>query len=155
MEKNQIEREENRLLLQFFSRISGHQNSSEIIHPGEESVSILHLGVHPDLVDRLWKELTILLPEDCRRVVGRRPVLLHPQSYIIFGFAIGTHTYALRLPPALESQALSTGAKKIWQYPKHEPMDLNEIGAGWVWCGWHKDEPLWCLAAYERDSEKE
>src|SRR4051794_24613595 len=59
----------------------------------------MNLGTHPDLVSRLWNEITTALPVRCNWVVYSAPVLVRPDTGIIFAFAGGTHTYALRLPP--------------------------------------------------------
>ncbi len=52
------------------------------------------LGTRPDIVGRLWQEITVELPEQCEWVVYRSPVLVHLRTGIIFGWAGGTHTYA-------------------------------------------------------------
>jgi hypothetical protein len=99
------------------------------------SVYDLHrnsLGTHPDLAARLWDEITVKLPERCAWVVHGRPVLVNPTSGILFGYARGTHEYALRLPDAERIPGLRSG----------------EPGEEWVLGDWHKAEPDWCLAAY-------
>src|SRR5262249_18290587 len=75
------------------------------------------LGTHPDLVSRLWDELGKGLPADCRYVVFGAPVLLRPDSGVIFGFAGGTLTYALRLPEPARTTALGMGARTVHTYP--------------------------------------
>lgn len=107
------------------------------------------LGTHPDLVARLWDELGKAQPADCRAIFFRTPALMHPASGIVFGFAGGTHTYALRLPETERRQALAAGATRIAHYPKQPSFDLAEIGDEWVFGNWHRDEDIWCLAAYE------
>jgi hypothetical protein len=42
------------------------------------------LGTHPDVVERLWDELTVRLPARCRWVVYGAPVLVRPSSGVIF-----------------------------------------------------------------------
>jgi hypothetical protein len=114
------------------------------------------LGSHPDLVARLWDEVTVKLPQDCRWIVCGTPALVHPDTRIVFAFCEGTHTYAFRLPPAQHEAALKVGAKRIWIYqgapqsgiPSTE-LNLDDIGPEWVFCGWLKGEEDWCLAAYE------
>ncbi len=112
------------------------------------------LGTHPDIVERFWNDITNQLPEPCAWVAYRRPVLVHPRTGIIFGFATGTHTYALRLPPPELQDALLSGAKRQFYYNKTEgTLDLTAIGEDWVFGGWFKDEPRWCLAAYNYAGE--
>jgi len=112
-------------------------------------------GTHPDLEDHLWKVLGGTLPEDCHAVVHGSPVLVRPSSGIIFAFAGGTHTYAMRLPPEIRASALKAGATRIFHYRSHSKQidvatfDLSEIGDEWVFCHWLKGEEQWCIAAYE------
>jgi hypothetical protein len=107
------------------------------------------LGTHPDLVARLWDEITVELPEDCRFVLYGAPVLMHPESNIVFGFAGGTHTYALRLDETLRRQALTAGAKEITTYPSQPAFHSETVGPEWIFCAWLKGEARWCLSAYE------
>jgi hypothetical protein len=108
------------------------------------------LGTHPDLVARLWDELQSALPLDCRVIFYGVPALMHPTTGIVFGFAGGTHTYALRLPGAIRAEAIVAGATRIKHYPVRQPsFDLDEIGPEWVFCGWFPGEDAWCLSAFE------
>jgi hypothetical protein len=94
------------------------------------------LGTHPELADRLWRELTVTLPEPCAWVVYARPVLVHPASGIVFGFALGTHTYALKLDEPELAQAVQLGARRM------------QLGRPWTLGEWRDQEVAWCLAAY-------
>jgi hypothetical protein len=89
----------------------------------------------------------------CRYFKGRGraglPALARPDTKIIFGFAGGTHTYALRLPEDFRKEALRAGAARVRKYPRQPPFDLDVIGPEWVFCSWFKDEQRWCLSAYE------
>jgi len=114
------------------------------------------LGAHPDLLSWFWGELTAKLPVKCRWVVYGSPVLVHPVAGVIFGFAGGTHAYALRLPPDEHVLALKAGCKRAWNYPAYpqlniaaSTLDLNDIGAEWVFGQFQARERDWCLAAYE------
>ena len=107
------------------------------------------LGTHPDLVARLWDELGKVLPVDCRAIFSGCPALIHPETGIVFGFAGGTHTYALRLPEAERLRALQVGVPRVKHHPDQPPLDLNHIGPEWVFCGWYRDEEAWCRAAYD------
>ena len=107
------------------------------------------LGTHPDLLARLWEEMQAALPTDCRAVFFGLPVLMHPDTGVVFGLAMGTHTYALRLPPREHAAALQAGADRIRHYPGNAPsIDLADIGPEWLFCRWYPDERAWCLAAY-------
>ena len=124
--------------------------------PGSVTDPYYNLGTHPDLVERLWDELTVKLPAECRWIVYGAPVLIHPSSGVIFAFAGGTHMYALRLPQKEREQALGAGAKRLYEYPAYlglgievSTLDLDDIGEEWVFGGWFKGEEGWCLAAYQ------
>jgi hypothetical protein len=113
------------------------------------------LGAHPELVERLWDRLTVKLPADCRWIVYGAPALVRPSSGIVFAFAGGTQTYALRLPTREREAALRAGARRSHQYPAYpaleieaSTLDLDDIGEEWVFGGWFEGEEDWCLAAY-------
>jgi hypothetical protein len=116
--------------------------------PDDHPDPYYRLGTHPDLVARLWDEITLLLPKKCQWIVNQTPVLAHPSSGIIFGFAGGTHTYALRLPPTVCQAALQRGAERVHVY-SDSTFHLDTIGKEWVFGGWFQEETRWCLGAYE------
>lgn len=108
------------------------------------------LGAHPDLVERLWDQLAGHLPFGCRIVFYGVPALMHPSTGVVFGFATGTHTYALRLPELERAQALQAGATRVTQYRGVErSFDLDDLGPEWIFCGWFAAEEAWCRAAFE------
>ncbi len=114
------------------------------------------LGTHPEIVERLWDELGGALPAKCRWILYGRPVLVHPRTGAVFGFAGGSLTYALRLPEAERTAAITAGAKTVHRYPAYPELtvpastfDLAEFGPEWVFGGWLKGEEDWCRAAYE------
>ena len=119
-----------------------------VLTPGNVRDPYYGLGTHPDLVSRLWDELASTLPIDCRAVFYGAPALIHPSTGIIFGFAGGTHTYALRLPGPERADAMSAGATRTKTYPCSPLFDLTELGDEWVFCGWFHGEQAWCLAAF-------
>ena len=123
-------------------RIAASQSPKDVVDP------YMTLGTHPDVVERLWDEVGGRLPEPCRWVVYGRPALVHPHSGVVFGFAGGSHTYALRLPADARARAAAAGAKLDHTYGDGSRLDLAAIGAEWVLGGWLRDEPEWCLAAY-------
>ena len=123
--------------------------SPKLARPEEYERPYDSLGTHPDLVAHLWDELGSALPVDCRFVFFGGPALMRPDSGIVFGFAGGTHTYALRLPDAVRKEALAAGAKRVYVYPKSPAFDLDTVGSEWVFCQWHEAEAEWCRAAYD------
>ncbi len=120
-----------------------------VAFPEEVESPYYTLGTHPDLVARLWDELGKVLPVDCRAIFYGGPALIHPETGIVFGFAGGTHTYALRLPEAARLEALGAGAPRVKHYPGQPSLDLSHIGEEWVFCGWYSGEERWCRAAYD------
>ncbi len=78
--------------------VLNYLGDAEDCSPEEVDNPYMTLGTHPDLVERLWDQLTVQLPANCCWVVGKRPVLMRKDTGVIFGIAIGTVFYALRLP---------------------------------------------------------
>lgn len=132
--------------------------SSDQLGCSPETVNMpyINLGTHPDIVKRLWDEITVLLPAKSSWVICGKPALAHPQSGIIFGFATGSLTYALRLSPITFEHALQKGAQRIWHYTATSErgaaastLNLAELGDGWIFGGWWPEEIDWCLSAYD------
>ena len=114
-----------------------------------DSVSWLNLGTHPDLIERLWRAVASTLPEPAQWVVYGSPVLAHPRTGIVFGWAGGTHTYALRLPPVMRRSAVEAGAQTVARYSNGDCLDVARIGDEWVLGNWLGAEPGWCASAYD------
>lgn len=120
------------------------------------------LGTHPEIVERLWDELGGQLPQKCRWVLYRNPVLVHPRTGVVFGFAGGSLTYALRLPPPAHAAAIRAGAATVHDYPAYPELgvaastfDLAGFGPEWVFGRWLKGEEDWCCAAYQYAAAQE
>ena len=135
-------------LLRYLARRSG-QRTPQSVAPESVLDPYYRLGTHPDLVARLWDEITVRLPVDCRWVVYSTPVLAHPQTGIVFAFAGGTHSYALRLPEHARLEAVRAGATRVHSYTGGSTLDLSEIGQEWIFGNWFPGESDWCVAAYE------
>lgn len=126
------------------------------LNPADADNPYYTLGTHPEIVERLWDELAGPLPAKCRWILYGSPVLVHPRSGVVFGFAGGSLTYALRLPEAERAAAIIAGAKTVHQYPAYpelnvpaSALDLAGFGPEWVFGGWFKDEAHWCRAAFD------
>jgi hypothetical protein len=120
--------------------------------PETVSNPYFNLGTHPDLVERLWRGLGGSLPVDCRWVLCGTPVLAHPASGRAFAFAMGTRTYALRLPAEEMEPALALGAGRVHRYSNGKVLDLEQIGDDWVLGNWRSEEVEWCRAAFRQAS---
>lgn len=108
----------------------------------------MHLGSHPDVVERLWKAINARLEVDCRLIVCGTPALVHPGTGVLLAFALGTQ-YCLHLPSALIQAALAVGAKTTTKWSGGRVTDIvKECGDGWVFGSWKKDEFEWCRKAY-------
>ena len=51
--------------------------------------------------------------------------------------------------PDQAGAVLAAGAAREHTYGGGQRLDVRDFGAEWVLAGWFKDEPRWCLAAYE------
>ena len=89
------------------------------------------------------------LPSDCRWVVYRQPVLVHPLSGVLFGIAGGTHMYAWRLPELERKEALDAGASRQFVVNGKLWLDLDRVGPEWVFGRWGRDEVRLCRAAFD------
>jgi hypothetical protein len=114
------------------------------------------LGSHPDIVARLWDELGAALPQKCKWILYGTPVLAHPRTGVVFGFASGSLTYAIRLPPATRDAAIAAGALTRHDYPAYpelglpaSSLDLATFGDGWIFGNWLPGEMEWCVSAFE------
>ena len=132
------------------------------------------LGTHPELVEILWDTITTRLPVSCRWVVYGAPVLVRPDTGIIFGWAGGTMTYALRLAvsdvdaymQAARTKAAKwadefelTGEKRekyiaihsshVWEYSDGSALHIRTFGRTWVLGRSLDNEQQLCKNAYE------
>jgi hypothetical protein len=134
----------------------------------------MSLGTHPDLVSRLWNELTKELPVPCQWVVYGSPTLVRPDSSIIFAFAGGSRVYGLRLgllqraemkaasvakaeTRADKSGLIGTNREKyllahsgdVHQYSNGSTFDITTLGDEWILGRWLSEEMKWCKSAYD------
>ena len=108
----------------------------------------MHLGSHPDIVERVWNQLGAILPHDCRCIVFGTPGLVAPRSEILLAKAFGTQ-FILRIPLTAVDEALRAGAKtKMTWGPNHVTDLAQEYGDDWIFGQWSKQEPDWLLAVY-------
>ena len=104
----------------------------------------LGLGCHPDLVERLWKDLATALPIDCRYVLARTPALVHPKTGLVLALGIGTQ-YVLRITATDRAAALAAGLKTTTVWAGGRKLDLEaELGPDWLFGAWAKAETAWC-----------
>jgi hypothetical protein len=121
-----------------------------------DMVDTWSLGTHPDLVEYLWQTLTAKLPRACAWVAHRAPVLVHPDSGIIFGYAQGTGTLALRLPdPERDAAFAVAGYGKAMRYDfaisPAEILYAKDLGPAWAFVHAFMEPAAetWCLRAYQ------
>jgi len=109
----------------------------------------MHLGSHPDIVERVWKGIGAELDEDCRLIVCGTPALVQPVTGIILAIALGTQ-YCLHLPIPLLNIALAAGAPTTTKWSGGHVTDVaKEFGEGWFFGKWLKDEIGWCRESYQ------
>ena len=108
----------------------------------------LSLGSHPDIVERVWKQIGSAMPTDCRFIVCGTPALVQPDSGILFAFALGTQ-YCLRLPVSLIETAILANAKTSTHWSNGKVEDIQkELGTGWIFGCWMAAEIEWCKASF-------
>ena len=151
----------NRKLIEYLQSCNSHRHSPEQ-NPAGIDLRSSTLGTHPDILERLWGELGGVLPVKCNWILYGRPVLAHPRTGIVFGFAGGSLTYALRLPPEVRRAAIAAGAATRHDYPAYpqlqvsaSSLDLEVFGPQWVFGAWLRDEPQWSVAAFAHAAESD
>jgi hypothetical protein len=113
--------------------------------PGRERNPYLDTGHHPDIVERVWRDLGAELPETARCRVNGNPVLAHHTSGAVIAFPRGT-SYALWIPPG-ERADCDLLTRHTWG--NATTTDLTEVvGEGWRWGRFDAREPGWCVAAH-------
>ena len=86
---------------------------------------MFQLGVHPDIVEQLWR-VDRALPVSCRWAFWGHPALVHPQTGVVFAVAIGTLGIVARLPPQLREGLTTTHALSFG-----EAYDIAPAGPEW------------------------
>ena len=134
----------------------------------------MNLGTHPELVARLWDEITANLPVRCAWVVYGSPALVRPDTGIVFAFAGGTSTYALRLPAIARAELAAAALRQaeeragkfglmgtarqkyldaqsgnVHTYSDGSTFDISSVGKDWGFGRWLDGEVRWCRSAYE------
>ena len=88
----------------------------------------MNCGSHPDVVERVWNELSAALPADGRCLVFGTPALVHPRSGVVLAVCSGT-AYCLRLPTG----AARTRGQAVQEWTDGGTTDLSvEFGTDWV-----------------------
>ena len=109
----------------------------------------MHLGSHPEIVERLWDQIGPTLPLDCRCIVFGTPALVAPKSGILLAMGYGTQ-YIVRLPEKAIAEAIQAGAKTVMKWSSKHITDIQrDYGRDWIFGHWLNKELEWCLAVYK------
>jgi hypothetical protein len=109
------------------------------------------LGSHPDIVERLWKQIAPALDPHphSQWIVCGTPALVQPATGVLLAVAMGTQ-YCLRLPGDLRKLALQAGCKTIMKWSPGHVTDIElEFGDDWLFGKWLPAEIVWCREAFE------
>ena len=105
-------------------------------------------GSHPDVVERLWDQLGVVLPRAARCLVCGSPALVQPVTGVVLGICLGTQ-YALRLPEACGEAAKKAGLESTTRWSNGKVMDLSsDWGPDWRFGAWLAGEPDWVRQAF-------
>jgi len=142
LRRRSLDRAENRGLLTYLRARQGVDAIS--LRRPPPGVDRYALGTHPDVVERLWQQLSAALAEDDAFLVGDGPALVEPHSGIVLALALGTQ-YALRLTDAGRRAAVAAGAETIHMFATSGgTLDLDaSFGPGWVFGSWDEREGAW------------
>lgn len=140
--RRSLDRVENRGLLTY---LRGRQGVDAIsLRRPPPGVNRFALGTHPDVVERLWRQLNAALPEDDAFLVGDGPALVESHGGIVLALALGTQ-YALRLSGEGRRAAVAAGAETVHTFATSGgTLDLDaSFGPGWVFGSWEEREGAW------------
>jgi hypothetical protein len=148
-----LDRAENAGALRYLSH--GRPASDATFGPPPDEVDDRHLGTHPTVVQRVWRELNDALPVDARWLVFDGPALVHPNGTILAA-AMGTQ-YVLRLLPASRAAAIDAGAEVVHHFQTvATTLDLPAtFGPDWIFGRFDDREPAWLLASYRAIGQPE
>jgi len=101
------------------------------------------LGSHPDVVARVWDQLSRGLPKHSRWIVCGTPGLVQAETGLILAFACGTQ-YCLRVPDSAQDEALKAGLKTSSRWSTGETMETKQaLGSEWFFGAWLRLEEQW------------
>jgi len=141
-------RPENKKVLTYLTRDG---RSAPPFNSPEESSSDPYFGCgcHPDIVERIWKQLGLALPSDCRGLVYGTPALVHTGSAVILAIGLGTQ-YAFRVAGKSIGTVKQNGAKTEIKWSNGTTLDTQEIlGSEWFVGSFNPKEIDWCREAYD------
>jgi hypothetical protein len=129
-----------------YSHLKGYWAANPSCSPEDVGPSPA-LGTRPHLVEWLWEHIQRRIPSSRPWVVLGTPVLVNPDSEIVFAFAAGSD-YALRLPAQTREAAIAAGAKRS-AGTGGATVNLSVIGEEWVFGMGQSDAEEWWHRALE------
>lgn len=72
--------------------------NKEVLLFSDKSPNFINDKTHPDIIKLLWEDYAKNLDMDCRGIINDFPILVRPDTGVVFGLACGTYPIALRLP---------------------------------------------------------
>lgn len=139
----------NRGVMKYLGR--GEKSSKPVLAaPDSVEDPYMGQGSHPDVVQRVWDELGAGLPVECRCLIFGTPSLVQDRIGVIIAISNGTQ-YNLRLTPSDFQEAIAKGASTQTRWSNGEEMNsVSELGPGWIFGAWLKEEDKWCRDTYEQ-----
>jgi hypothetical protein len=139
---------ENRGVLSYLAsrrpNVPAIQRPSDVLDPEQGA------GAHPDVVERLWRDLGTPLPRAARALVFGTPGLVHPHCGLVLAVALGT-SYALRLPPEALAAAQERGLHRAHRFATMGyTLDLGTFGPTWRFGAWLDIEREWIASVATR-----
>jgi hypothetical protein len=92
------------------------------------------LNCHPDVAKMLWEDFAVKLPVDCRWILFGTPVLLRPDTGIVFGIAEDVNPPLLRFSESDKLKVLICGGKEQLLNLDGVYADAKQVGKDWVYC---------------------
>ena len=100
-------------------------------------------GSHPDIVERIWKQLGASFPPEGRIILLGSPALIEPVRGVAVAVAWGT-AYVLRVPDDAIETAIARGCATTHTWGNKSVTDVEaEFGRGWLFGRFVDEEPGW------------
>jgi hypothetical protein len=117
--------------------------SAKFAPPGDPKRDYLGAGSHPDMVTRIWEDINVALPVDCRALVYGTPALVRPDTHLLLAVTFGTQ-YIVRASQRAMKEGLPAGVTTVFTWSNKKTTDLADFGPDWVFGKWRPQEIEWC-----------
>lgn len=99
------------------------------------------------MVTRIWDDINVALPADCRTLVYGNPALAQPRTHMLLAVTFGTQ-YIVRASERAIREGLPANATTVFRWSNNKTTDLADFGPDWFFGKWRREELTWCAENY-------